>query len=150
MTTSPERPYIAALDVGARRIGVALARYDVALARPHSTLTHDETIWDQLRNLIDQEHVGQLVVGLPRGMSGQETDQTRAVRAFAEELQQRIGLPFEWQDEAGTSLQAEAELKLRTGHSSRKRYNKGDIDAQAAAIILQDYLDNHRNQEVTQ
>lgn len=150
MTNS--KPYILALDVGARRIGVALARRETGLASTYRTLLNDETIWDQLRQIIDQEEVGAVVLGLPRGLEGQETAQTRAVQEFGALLEQKLGLPIAWQDEAVTSVQAEEELRaagrrynpLRTGHYTVKRYNKEMIDAQAAAIILQDYLDNHK------
>lgn len=137
--TNSDLPCILALDVGGRRIGVALARADIGLASPHTTLINDDQIWDNLRQLIQAEQVGQLVVGLPRGLDGQETAQTATVRDFAAQLQKEINLPFEWQDEAVTSVQAESELRQKG-----TRYNKEAVDAQAAAIILQDYLDNHK------
>jgi putative Holliday junction resolvase len=128
-------PYIAALDFGAKRVGVALAHSESALPSPHSTLANDDNFWENLQQLIETEQVGTLVVGLPRGLDGQETAQTAVARAFAAELAHKTGLPVHLQDEAGTSVQAEAELR-----GSKKGYNKGQVDALAAAIILQDYL----------
>ena len=128
---------VAALDVGGRRIGVALGRRDTRLASPLTTLINDDQIWEKLQRIIAQENVGTLVVGLPRGLDGQETGQTQTVRDFVTELQAHFELPVVWQDEAGTSVEAEAQLC-----ATRKRYNKHEIDAQAAAIILQDYLNN--------
>jgi putative holliday junction resolvase len=124
-----------ALDFGAKRIGVALAHHAVGLPLPHSTITNDDHLWDNLQRLIDDEQVGVIVVGLPRGLDGQETAQTQAARDFANEVGRRTGLPVSLQDEAGTSVQAEAELL-----ASRKEYNKSAVDAQAAAIILADYV----------
>lgn len=128
-------PYIAALDVGERRIGVALAHTEARLPSPHATLLNDDGLWDNLKRLIEDEQVGRLVVGLPRGLDGHETAQTATVRGFVANLKQHFDLPVFWQDEAGTSLLAEAEL-IRRG----KGYNKGQVDALAATIILQDYL----------
>lgn len=126
---------LAGLDVGERRIGVALARPVAALARPFTTLLNDETIWEQLERLIAREHISGFVVGLPRGLDGQETAQTAVTRTFADQLRTKFKLPVHLQDEAGTSVQAEDELR-----AGGKGYNKAMIDAQAAAIILQDFL----------
>ena len=82
-----------------------------------------------------ERQVGQLVVGLPRNLNGQETAQTKAVQSFVEGLQAVVRLPIAWQDEAVTSRQAEAELNRRG-----KPYERGDIDALAACYILDDYL----------
>lgn len=78
-----------------------------------------------------------VVVGLPRGLDGQDTTQTLAVRRFSDDLLwRRLHIEPVFQDEAGTSSVAEDRLK-----ASGKTYAKGAIDAEAAAIILQDYLD---------
>jgi putative Holliday junction resolvase len=79
-----------------------------------------------------------VVVGLPRSLDGNDTPQTLAVRRFTDDiLGARLGLDPVFQDEAGTSGIAEEQLK-----ESGKPYDKGDIDAAAAVIILQDYLDS--------
>lgn len=124
-----------ALDVGAKRIGVAVARLEVGIASPLVTLTNDETVWERLQQLVDEHDTGTFVVGLPRGLDGQETDQTRETETFMAELRARVGLPVHAQDEAATSLKAEEELKAR-----KKPYGRGDIDALAATYILEDYL----------
>jgi putative pre-16S rRNA nuclease len=129
---------ILALDVGERRIGVALARPDTRLPQPLVTLTHTATIFDDLNKLIAEHQIGTVVVGLPRGLDGQSTAQTRSVERFAKELRSHTQLPLYWQDEAVTSRQAEEELKRR-----KKPYAKGDIDALAAIYILEDFLRDH-------
>jgi putative holliday junction resolvase len=106
------------LDVGDRRIGVARATTDVKLAL--------------------QENIAILVVGLPRGMDGQETAQTAHIRKFAKELGERLTIPLHMQDEAVTSVKAEETLKARG-----RAYKKEDIDALAASYILQDFIDTH-------
>lgn len=128
---------VIALDVGGKRIGVAIASLDARLASPLVTLEvseHNEVI-DQIKELVNKNEVVHLVVGLPRGMDGQETNQTRIVREFAKKLKTEIGISVYMQDEAGTSLLAEEELNSR-----KKPYSKGDIDKLAATYILHDWL----------
>jgi putative Holliday junction resolvase len=129
---------ILALDVGERRIGVAVASSVARLARPLTTLRNDEKLWDELAQIVEQETVGTLVVGLPRGLEGQTTNQTETVQRFAVEAGSRLGIPVALQDEALTSVHAEAELKQRG-----KLTQKADIDALAATLILEDYLQEH-------
>ena len=129
---------IIALDVGERRIGVALASLQARLSAPFVTIDRKKTIdaLKEIENIVKKHHVQTVVVGLPRGLEGQETDQTRLVRAFAVSLESILqDIPVELIDEAVTSAEAEARLQSRG-----KPYDKGDIDAEAAAIILQDYL----------
>jgi putative holliday junction resolvase len=126
-----------ALDIGNERVGIALARADVRVPVPVSTLARsDPAFWDQLAELVSHYDVSQIVLGLPRGLNGQETGQTVATRAFGNELVTRLALPIQWQDEALTSVKAETVLR-KTG----KPYSKGDIDALAACYILSDYME---------
>ena len=129
---------ILALDIGAVRIGLALASRTARLASPYKTLAAQPLDMDSLRCICQDEHVKQLVIGLPRGMSGQDTEQTVAVRERGTQIAQELDLPLAWQDETLTSVKAEAELTKRG-----KPYQKGDIDALAATYILEDYL--HEN-----
>lgn len=133
MTNQPS--IILALDVGATRIGLALARSDTRLPAPLTTLPNNEQFFKVLEQLIQENRVTQLVVGWPRGLSGQETDQTRYVAGFVDQLRGHLSLPVALQDEAVTSRQAEAELEARG-----KAYNKGDIDSLSAVYILEDFL----------
>jgi putative Holliday junction resolvase len=131
-------PSVIALDVGERRVGVAVASLAARLARPLTTLERGENFLQALTQLIDEEHVGHIVIGYPRGMQGQVTQQTEAIEAFSEDIRQHINIPISYQDEAVTSRQAEAELQARG-----RPYKKGDIDALAATYILEDYLTEH-------
>lgn len=126
---------ILALDVGSACIGMAVATTQAKLAHPAGTLQHDDSTMQRLREMCERERVGHVVIGLPRGLSGQETAQTATVRAFGAALASEIGIPISWQDEAVTSAQAEAELKARG-----RAYAKEEIDALAATYILEDYL----------
>ena len=129
--------YIMALDVGDKRIGVALAHRVARLASPLTTLDHTVTIFADIQALITREQVGAVVVGLPRGMDGGYTEQTRSAEAFKHALEQAITLPIYLADETLTSVQAETELK-------GKNHTKADIDALAACYILESFLqENH-------
>ncbi len=129
---------ILALDVGERRIGVAVASVAARIATPLKTLArHDSTIEDILQLTIE-EQAKAIVLGLPRNLSGEHTAQTRTIEAFGRELEQALAIPLYWQDEAVTSRQAEAELEARG-----KPYRKEDIDALSATYILEDFMRDH-------
>ncbi len=111
------------VDYGAKRIGLAVADEGLKVARPLSIVTSV----DQLKAVIKAEAITDIVLGLPRNLDGDDTPQTKIIRDFAMELEQ-LGLPLTLQDEAATSLAAHG-----SGHQR--------VDDQAAAIILQDYLE---------
>jgi putative Holliday junction resolvase len=133
------RSSILALDVGDKRVGVAVASVIARLPQPLTTLQRDDSFFSKLDDIAKSEDTGTIVVGLPRGLSGQETRQTAAIEEFVTELKQHSDLPIHLQDEAVTSKHAEAELE-----KSGKMYNRGDIDALAATYILEDFLLEHK------
>lgn len=128
---------ILALDVGERRIGVARADTTVLIASPHTTVAVDGNELARLRQLIDDIGADLIVVGYPRNQQGEETAQTSYVLVFAERLK-ALGIDIVFQDESLTSVLAEERLAIQN-----RPYAKEDIDAQAAAIILNDYLESH-------
>jgi len=130
---------VLALDVGEKRIGVARANLIVRIPQPLTTIERGSgDVLQVIADLLKDHRASTLVLGLPRGLDGQETAQTRTVRAFGAELEARVGLPIHWQDEALTSNKAEAALNAR-----KKPYAKGEVDALAATYILEDYLYDH-------
>lgn len=141
MQTSNSLSTALALDVGTQRIGVAAANSIARIASPLVTLINDESIMDRIAELIKTESAHVLVVGLPRGLNGQETGQTQLVRDFVLELEKHIDIPVVFQDEALTSQKAEDELASRG-----KPFEKGDIDALAATYILEDYIQDHNGE----
>jgi putative Holliday junction resolvase len=123
------------VDIGAARIGIARGSNAARLAEPLKTVD----VKDALKELAAIAHANKvcgIVVGLPRGLDGQETDQTRLVRDWARTAKTTINLPFYWQDEALTTQSAQS-LSGDTG-----------IDAKAAAVILQDFLDSPETERV--
>lgn len=144
MATSNAR--ILALDVGSQRVGVASASPIARLATALPTLDMDEAFFSRLQSVIEQEGADTIVVGIPIGMNRQATSQTAFVYNFIRELTAACPtMNITTYEETLTSKQAEDELAAR-----RKPYAKGDIDARAAELILQGYLDSnsHIRQEV--
>ena len=126
------------LDIGTKRIGVAVADDVVKIAVPLETLEMDEsTIRASIARLVTQHDIETIVLGYPRNQSGEATKQTEYVEKIAGLLKD-IDAAIVFQDESLSSVTAEHRLASRT-----KQYSKADIDAEAAAIILQDYLEIH-------
>lgn len=124
-----------ALDVGERRIGVAEADESLRIAHPTTTVLVDGHEIDKLKILVDDLRPEMIVVGFPRNQAGERTDQTTIVEAFAERLRE-LNVPITFQDESLTSVIAEQRLKER-----KKPFSKEMIDAEAATLILEDYLE---------
>lgn len=134
-TISDPTATVMALDVGSKRVGLALASLAAKLPQPLTTLERNDRFYEQLETIVKKHNVTRLVVGLPRGLSGQQTAQTEATEEFVGQLRSRLSVPVELQDEALTSRQAREELEGRG-----RPYAKADIDALAATYILEDWL----------
>ena len=140
---------VVGLDFGRRRVGLAVSDASGTLATPWRTVPGDGPIPDVTSRLValltelgeDDEEVTGLVVGLPAHLDGRPHDAARRITAIAEALGRRTGLPVTLQDERLTSVEAEQRLALRE-RDWRKR--KTRLDAAAAAVILQDYLDERQ------
>jgi putative Holliday junction resolvase len=138
---------IVGLDVGQRRIGVAISDASRTLARPVGVLAAtglnsksvDRVAEEIARLAAEDDPVDTVVVGLPRRLDGSVNDMTAPVERFAADLRTRTGLDVVLQDERLSSRDAESRLAQR---EKDWRARKQKLDAAAAAIILQDYLDS--------
>ncbi len=126
---------IIGLDVGKRRIGVAIAHAKLGFPSPLKTIINDDNVWDALRDIIQAQVTSLIVVGIPRSLAGKDTDQTVYTKDFVKTLQQKTDIKIAFQEEDLTSHKAEEELQ-----KSKKSYSKADIDSLAATYILEDYL----------
>lgn len=135
MTTN--KTVLLGLDVGERRIGVAVGDSIGRLASPLTTLDVDGLEMVRLQRLMLEHDVSALVVGLPRNMSGEPTAQTEQIREFVVRRISGLELPVHFQDESLTSVKAEEELSKRN-----KPFARGDVDALAATYILDDYMEH--------
>jgi putative Holliday junction resolvase len=149
-----------ALDVGEARIGVAVSDARGVLASPYTTLhvSRDETqTWTTIQKLIDEIGAEGMIVGLPISLDGHIHAQGKRIQAFGEQLKEHISIPVVFWDERLSTVEAQRLLmerdqfdqegRGRRGHtqrvrSRRKRQKGQEIDALAAAVILQDYLDS--------
>lgn len=127
---------VIALDVGEKRIGVAMSDGIVRIARPGATIEVDGTELVKVTQCIAEERAQKVVIGYPRNQSGQPTAQTAFVEAFKDRLAEVTEAEIIFQDESLTSVLAEERLRQRG-----RPYAKSDIDAEAAVLILQDYLE---------
>ena len=132
------------LDVGARRIGVARGDFEVGIASPLPPLPNDSEIFAKLLQLTKENHAEILVVGLPRDAGGQETAQSQISRQFAAELARHLDCQIHLQDESLTSVLAEKNLRARK-EFKESMLRDGTLDSEAAALILNDYLEGGRH-----
>ena len=131
------------IDLGSKRVGIALSDISNIIASPLKTLTfkNQNDLLNQLGTLIAEYDVKNIVLGLPMSMSGIDSVQTKAVRDFKSTLS-IFKIPIIYEDERLSSVSAKKSMivqNLKTG------YNKPEVDMRAAAIILQQYLDKINN-----
>jgi putative Holliday junction resolvase len=134
---------ILALDIGDKRIGVAVCDETETLARPLTTITRasKRQDWECIAQLVSRHEVERVIAGHPRSLSGDEGPQAQRVRRYVEALAATLAVPVELWDERFTTVEAAGRLR---DAGRRKPGGRGQLDAAAAAIILQDYLDAHR------
>ncbi|MBR0134221.1 Holliday junction resolvase RuvX [Candidatus Saccharibacteria bacterium] len=147
---------IIALDVGTKRIGVAFADASVRIAVPRAMIPVDGNEFAEIAKQFRLESAEVVVSGLPRNNQGEETAQTAVVREFIDKLaqyfeehEQKQPL-IKFQDETLTSVEAEQYLTANTHEFSRKDRATGILDSEAAAIILQDFLESVNLNELEQ
>ena len=126
------------IDYGDSRVGIALSDPLRIIAKPFKTLTNNSELLSQLRLLIEEQNIIELVVGYPINMKGLKTKQTEKVDIFINILSREFKLKITKIDERLSSVSAKSLLiqqGIKTGH------NKSQIDETSAAIILQEFLD---------
>ena len=125
------------LDIGDKRIGVALSDPLGILASPFTIIDHRDERLDieAITNIINQHQVKQIIVGLPRSMNGSIGKQAEKVQTFTQRLCQHTEVPVEFRDERLSTVSAKRLIKATSGKKTVRD------DAIAAALILQGYLD---------
>jgi len=127
------------LDYGAKRIGLSVGD-ELGVASPLPALVEPDEPrrWGRLGELIRQRRIEELVVGYPYNMDGSAGFKAKEVDAFVAQLKARFGLPVHLVDETLTSYEAESTIAKKDRRGLR---DTGLVDSRAAALILQDYLD---------
>lgn len=135
---------IMAVDLGKARTGLAVCDPGEMLASPLVVLPswNQEKLLEQIAELAKEHRIAQMVVGLPLNMDGSQGESAQNALAFAELLREKTGLPVDMKDERGTTISAHNYLNTT---DTRGKKRKAVVDAVAATIILQDYLDYRRN-----
>ncbi|MFC1949133.1 Holliday junction resolvase RuvX [Chloroflexota bacterium] len=128
------------LDIGDRRIGVALSDSTGILASPLTIIdrTDDSQTIQAIIDIIEQNDVAKVIAGLPRSMDGSIGQQAEKVQAFVRDLSGQTQVPIEFRDERLTTVSAKRLMRESRGKKNRKKVRD---DAIAAALILQGYLD---------
>lgn len=136
----PPAGRVMALDLGEKRIGVALSDENRLLARGYRVLKRSSRLADfeKIQRIVDEQRVTLLIVGLPIPLSGEEGSKAAWVRDYAGQLADRLPIKVKLWDESLSTVDAEASLRAR---GKRGKEQRERIDAVAAAFILQSYLD---------
>jgi putative Holliday junction resolvase len=131
---------ILALDIGDRRIGVAMSDTLGILATPLTILDrkNDEQDIVSIIDLLNKHDAGLILAGLPRSLNGGIGQQAEKVQSFVEKLKQQTNVPIDFRDERFTTVDAQ---RLMREAATKKRKIKTHDDAAAAAVLLQRYLD---------
>lgn len=131
------------LDIGDRRIGVALSDPEGILASPLTVINRQDEELDikAITDIVSQKQVEQIIVGLPLSMDGSLSQQAEKVKEFTQKLCEHTQVPVEYRDERLTTVLAE---RLMQAVGTKKTGKKVRHDAQAAALVLQGYLDEKR------
>ena len=135
---------ILGIDYGEVRVGLSLSDLTQTIANPFKTIIYKsaDNLLDQLKEIIAENEVEKLVVGVPYNMKGEDTKQTLKVKEFISFLESNLSYDIELIDERLSSIEAEKtmhKMNIKTGH------NKSDIDKIAASVILQEYLDSYHD-----
>jgi putative Holliday junction resolvase len=134
------------LDLGEKRIGLAVSDEDARIAFPAGFMERKGRRRDlaALCALVRERRIGGAVVGLPLHMDGRRGPEAAAAEAFARELAAAAAIPVELLDERWTSVAAERALQ-ETGRRVKQRRGRGEVDAIAATLLLSTHLDRRRN-----
>ncbi len=136
-----EQKRLLGIDYGAKRVGIAITDPLRMFAYGLTTINNDKNFWKNLEKLFVDYDVETIVLGYPLKESGEKSTSTELIEKFQAELESKIKLPIVLVDERYSSVIAQQQI-LESVPSKKKRRDKGLVDKNAAAIILQDYLDS--------
>lgn len=130
---------ILAIDYGEKRIGLAVTDPLNIFAYPLVTLENNKNLWLELEKIIRDYHVKKIILGNPLKESGAESRIFPLIKKFKEEIEKKFQLPVELVDERYSSLIAKKRI-IESVPSKKKRKEKGLLDKNSAAVLLEDYL----------
>ena len=130
---------ILAIDFGTKRIGLALTDPMLTFAYPYQTVLNDNKLWQNMQKVFDEMSISKIILGYPLKESGEKSSSTLAVEQFHIELKEKFKNEIILWDERYTSVIAKENMMFSVNKKS-KRKDKGILDQNSAAIILQEYL----------
>lgn len=116
------------IDYGEKRIGLAKAESEIRIATPLRTIKHGKDILNKLADILEEEEIGEIVLGIPVSFDGQENKFATSIREFGETIKKELNIQVHFQNEMLTTKQSQ-------------RDGVGDLDASSATLILQSFLD---------
>ena len=131
------------IDFGLKRIGLALTDPLLTFSYPYKTISNDNSLWDNLKSVIEENNVNKIILGFPKKSSRPDKDITKNVLEFKDKLNIKFNMEVILWDESYTSEMAK-QIVIKSVVKKSKRRDKGLIDQNSAAIILQEYLDEER------
>jgi putative Holliday junction resolvase len=142
---------IIALDVGERRIGVAVCDPSGIVVRPVGVVQAEprERALAELQRIVHDEEAVLIVVGLPLTLRGEHGPQAQRVAEFVEAVKGVVSIPLVLRDERYTSVEAQRIIEERGGKRKKQKRRRGEVDEIAASLILQDYLQEVQMQRPT-
>lgn len=141
MSTANNESRIMAIDFGLKRIGIALSDSLKLFAYPHITLVNDSKLFNELKKIVEEKQVQEIVLGIPTEKQASKTSIVKSIEKFKDELESKIKLKIILWDESYTSSIAQKKI-LESVTKKNKRQDKGLLDKYSAAVILQEYLDS--------
>jgi putative Holliday junction resolvase len=136
--------YVLGIDFGTKRIGLAIAQTLTRQANPLHVIANNKQLWNELKTVIKEWQIKKIIIGLPLDMEGQEQEITRQVKNFGNKVNNQFKLPVFFVDERLSSFEAERQFQQQRADNLSKAKNKNKIDAMAAKIILQSWLNQHQ------
>ena len=131
------------IDYGLKRIGLALTDPLLTFSYPYKTISNDNSLWDNLKSVVEENNVNKIILGFPKKSSRPDKDITKNVLEFKDKLNIKFNMEVILWDESYTSEMAK-QIVIKSVVKKSKRRDKGLIDQNSAAIILQEYLDEER------
>jgi len=135
---------ILGLDYGAKRIGVSLSDPLKILATAYGAVANTPAKWKRIAEIIEQEAVELIVVGMPLTLKGEKGRKAQEVESFIMDLESRVGVPvLSWDERFTTSIAQQTQHSMGTKRSERQARD-GSLDAMAASVMLQGFLDSRK------
>lgn len=133
---------ILGIDYGTKRVGVSLSDPLRIIASSYTTLENNTSLWSNLKEIVRKEEIAFIVVGMPLTLKGVAGQKAEEVKSFIEELGRRLGIEVVTWDERFTTSIAQQSLRNMGTTKKQRRSSREIIDAMAAAIMLQGFLDS--------